>query len=581
MVLIHYVYYQFVWKRFLSKSPRSYEKYLQEQVDTLKKEDFHKLRGLPKVKHLNDEISQLPIAQFLKSVRLFTYLEPIVTEQIAQAAEEVSIGRGETIENPDNRSFINILKKGKFMVKSAAISKSSVTIVNAGDFLSSLLEVISWISGSKNERLFERNIVAIEDSVIVRIPTAIVKQLSLERPVEAYNCIRIILTRFQRIACSLLFSHFGLTKDLTDIDQVLSAVGTDEQASSLVDELLKTLGVDESEWAKIYQDVEGSIKTIGLTEGSSLDVDGVIYLLSGSASITNKISPNECNMHVGSRSILASTMTIFSSKPIWTLTGNGPITLLHLSHAGLMKIFERHPRSYVGLAKLILSRVSPLSCFVDLCLEWLHVEAGSAICEAGQKADSMYLVVHGRLRSAKEEPTGLKTLAEIGPGSSYGEHVLFQEGYWNGTLFAVRDSELVRVPKDLFDIVIRISPSAGVRMAKIIADRLSSCDHTSFISTPKIATIKTLAIIPNSTSAYGTAESFCKRLYHTINNSEPCAVLTKSAAITALGKHIFTAFGKLKLLEWLNMQEDKNKIVIYFADTPNSPWTHRCIRQVP
>lgn len=169
---------------------------------------------------------------------------------------------------------------------------------------------------------------------------------------------------------------------------------------------------------------------------------------------------------------------------------------------------------------------------------------------------------------------------EIGPGQSYGEPELFQELPWPGTLFAVRDTELVRVPKDLFEILLTSNPSSAIRMAKLLATKLSTCGHTPMSVTPQIGMIKTIAVIPSSESALGAAESICKRLCGVISRTDACAILTKSAIITELGKHSFTAFGKLKLLEWLNRQEDMNRIVIYFPDSPSSPWTHRCVRQV-
>ena len=41
----------------------------------------------------------------------------------------------------------------------------------------------------------------------------------------------------------------------------------------------------------------------------------------------------------------------------------------------------------------------------------------------------------------------------------------------------------------------------------------------------------------------------------------------------------FNTVGALKLLAWLEEQEELHQVVLYLADTVNSPWMQRCVRQ--
>ena len=52
-----------------------------------------------------------------------------------------------------------------------------------------------------------------------------------------------------------------------------------------------------------------------------------------------------------------------------------------------------------------------------------------------------------------------------------------------------------------------------------------------------------------------------------------------AAAAAAVEHTAFNAVGALKLLAYLEEQEELNRIVLYLADTVNSPWMQRCVRQ--
>lgn len=528
-----------------------------------------------------------PLNKFLASVRLFMYVEPIVMEQIAEFADEIQVKAGETLVpsgSDQQYPYVYILRSGRFTVSSPIIGKDRVTISNSGDFLCSLFEVIGIISNVSDKPVFERTIVALEESRVVRIPGMFVRQLGLEKPSEAYNCVRVILTRFQRMVTSNLFSHFGLCRELFAIDQALSAhsASSEEEPSAnlskniLLDTFLRNIRLPEEEWERCYQlvDSERTIKYEQYQEETSIPLEGVFYIISGQVSV--KLDGTKESKLMGPSSVICSSLNTFGSKIVSSLTATEDCSVVHLTQAGILKIFEKYPRSYLELAKSIFPLLSPLVAFIDMNLEWLQVTAGSTICLADSKANSMYIVIHGRLCATKEDGS---MQVEVGPGESYGESELFQDQNWTSNLYAVRDSELVRVPKDLFDVLTKLNPVASLKMAKILAAKLKNSSQV-LDGARKASTIKTIAIIPNSKSSVSLAELLTKKLHIVIRQTDTCIVLTKSYVAAELGKHSFTAFGQLKLIEWLNRQEDSNRIVIYMADSPDSPWTRRCLRQV-
>ena len=47
-------------------------------------------------------------------------------------------------------------------------------------------------------------------------------------------------------------------------------------------------------------------------------------------------------------------------------------------------------------------RVGPLFLQIDFALDWIHIEAGKALFRQGDKPDSIFIVLNGRLRSVME-----------------------------------------------------------------------------------------------------------------------------------------------------------------------------------
>lgn len=53
--------------------------------------------------------------------------------------------------------------------------------------------------------------------------------------------------------------------------------------------------------------------------------------------------------------------------------------------------------------------------YIDLALEWMQVNAGQIICKEGQPSESIYMVLHGRLRTIRNKKEGgIEIVGEFG-----------------------------------------------------------------------------------------------------------------------------------------------------------------------
>ncbi|KAJ1499598.1 phosphatidylcholine and lysophosphatidylcholine phospholipase [Coelomomyces lativittatus] len=256
----------------------------------------------------------------------------------------------------------------------------------------------------------------------------------------------------------------------------------------------------------------------------------------------------------------------------------------------------------------------------------MQVNAGHVLYRQSEPGDAIYIVLNGRLRSITEEkeeeevpsttstfsftsskphlhPTKEDThapqkggrfhvIAEHGQGDSVGEKEVLMQTYRPVTTHAIRDTELTRFPHTLFNVLALRHPEITLTMAKLIASRshfLPTHSHSRLVE-PSLGMInlsknnvnlKTVALLPVAFADMTPMVTFAEKLHQAFQLIGVHAlVLNQASVLSILGKYAFSKMGKLKLMNWLNEQEDVYGMVVYLADGGvHSPWTQRCIRQ--
>ena len=82
---------------------------------------------------------------------------------------------------------------------------------------------------------------------------------------------------------------------------------------------------------------------------------------------------------------------------------------------------------------------------------WFSLPGGATLFAAGDPSDQLYYVRAGRLGAFRREPGGeVHLLGVIRPGEPAGEMSLIANAPHSGDVVALRDSEIVAVPRDTF-----------------------------------------------------------------------------------------------------------------------------------
>ena len=287
--------------------------------------------------------------------------------------------------------------------------------------------------------------------------------------------------------------------------------------------------------------------------------------------------------------------TISSHRSFVDVRAKTDVYVGFLPRASLELMVEKYPVVLLTMAKRLTSLLPRLILHVDFALEWVQVDAGQVIHHQGDESDAIYIVLNGRLRAIHEGSEGdMRVVGEYGQGESVGELEVMTESLRPATLHAIRDTELAKFPKSLFNSLALENPGITIKISKIIAQRMRTLIEDPVLEPGKDRTLKnsqqnaastmnlrTTAILP--VTAGVPVVEFGGRLMTALSQigvANGVTSLNQAAILNHLGRHAFSKMGKLKLSQYLADLEERYGMLLYIADTNvNSPWTQTCITQ--
>ncbi|GAB7347170.1 hypothetical protein MBLNU459_g3285t2 [Dothideomycetes sp. NU459] len=287
--------------------------------------------------------------------------------------------------------------------------------------------------------------------------------------------------------------------------------------------------------------------------------------------------------------------TVSSYRSFIDVTAKTDVYVGFLPRLAVEKIVDRFPVVLLTLAKRLTNLLPRLILHIDFALEWVQINAGQVIYQQKDESDAIYIVLNGRLRAIQDGEDGkMRVIGEYGQGDSVGELEVLTESARPGTLLAIRDTELAKFPKTLFNSLALEHPGITIKISKIIASRMRALvedplsdtgkDARAIASRNKVSStvnLRTVAILP-VTAGIPVVE-FGNRLLNALNQigtANGVTSLNQAAILNHLGRHAFSRMGKLKLSQYLADLEEKYGLVLYVADTNvKSPWTQTCISQ--
>jgi lysophospholipid hydrolase len=274
------------------------------------------------------------------------------------------------------------------------------------------------------------------------------------------------------------------------------------------------------------------------------------------------------------------------------ITAKSDVVVGFLPRVALDRLVEKYPIILLTMAKRLTLFLDRTILHIDFALEYLQVNSGHVIYEQDEQSDSIFIILNGRLRAIQDKEGTFSVLGEYGQGDSVGELEVLTDTTRPASLHAIRDSELAKIPKMLFNSLAQEHPAITMKISRILARRMRALMDTPLIDMAKdkvaiggaknpssIVNLRTVAIMPIA-SGVPVAE-FASRLVNALTQIGISVVsLNQTAILNHLGRHAFSRMGKLKLSQYLADLEEMYELVLYVADTSvQSPWTSTCITQ--
>jgi NTE family protein len=151
-------------------------------------------------------------------------------------------------------------------------------------------------------------------------------------------------------------------------------------------------------------------------------------------------------------------------------------------------------------------------------------------------------------------------VARVQAGETVGEMALLDGGLRSATVFALRDTELLRLERRSYERLIEQHPRSILPLMSLLVRRLRIATHHR----SGLAMIRTVALVPLDTEAeqHSLARDLADRL--AAKGQRVRLLDRKSAAHTT---------------HWFNAAEVACDLVLYCSNLIDSPWTKLCLRQ--
>lgn len=197
-----------------------------------------------------------------------------------------------------------------------------------------------------------------------------------------------------------------------------------------------------------------------------------------------------------------------------------------------------------------------LSALADQ-MEWYALGGGCVLFDQSERSDGLFLLVYGRLGATRREADGrLRELGTISPGECVGETGLLAGEPRYARIVALRDSELLFLPRTGFEQLAARHPEAMLKMVQLVLRRF-------YATRGRNPPPNCFALLP-ATDGVDVA-GVARRLAQALGGFE---------SIELIGAEL----GRDKPPGWFAEREAASRHLLYVGDdTP--AWRERCVRQ--
>ncbi len=279
-----------------------------------------------------------------------------------------------------------------------------------------------------------------------------------------------------------------------------------------------------------------------------------------------------------------------------TVYALAPAALVELSKDGFLRVASAYPELITQFSQAVLPRIQRVQLANILSnlfgemdvqalhalqakLEWHYLSNGDMLFRQGDPGDALFIVISGRLKVVIEETDGNeRTVGEIEPGETVGEFALITEESRSATLYAIRETNVVKLSKAVFDELMELYPRQMMQITRIIVKRQlrQQAIHSHHLRATTIAVVPIDQAVP--------LDDFVHQLQMAMTQLGPTLWLNSDRLENQYGQSGAANIAlehpaNVTLTHWLSERETKYQYILYQPDPEWTIWTQRCIGQ--
>ncbi|MBL8535952.1 MAG: patatin-like phospholipase family protein [Hyphomonadaceae bacterium] len=198
--------------------------------------------------------------------------------------------------------------------------------------------------------------------------------------------------------------------------------------------------------------------------------------------------------------------------------------------------------------------------------EWFSVPAGWQVLSAGEPADDMWFLVSGSLAAFRTVDRGRhQLLGYIRPGEPVGEMALIAREPHTSSVFAMRDSEVLKLSRTAFERLVQAHPKLMEHIARLMLTRARANAKSGPRAAPKVYAL------------VSTSPTIDLKLRARILQTALKRLGARAVIVTEDDERAMSAEGMNSA--WFDALERKNDAVFLITPIADTHWFRTCIRQ--
>ncbi|ESN98891.1 hypothetical protein HELRODRAFT_67348 [Helobdella robusta] len=463
----------------------------------------------------------------IENVKVFGHFSENILLKLCYHMQTKSLLAGEHLYGPCNPDQnIIVVQSGKVEILLETDNKThTIKTVEKGESIYSLLNILQKFRKYPNRSMNPIiHGVAIQDTVLITLPIAGLKEVLDKHTDSLIDVIKIIGLRLQKVTFFTLKNFFGLTSDLLfenvnfhgfnhskvvdssskyQLCFVENCDSDSSNSSHLVEYCLicsnkklsthfaknnicnqcfleasmsrfkKLLNLDPDIADVDIEEIHKSAGSVIIQEGTL--TEKLYFLALGSVHLEEKteasndstvIGFHKHDKLIGSLSILTGEASLFTYRAV------EDCYLLAISKSNLFEAIFKSPDIIVELGASILNDLSALVKQVDFGLDWKHLEAGKTLYNQGDASNSAYVVLTGRLQSTVHEHSKSMLTGEYGRGDLVGLAETLTQSVRGSLVVAIRDTELACLSEELISFIKFCYPNSVTKLVQLLGQKI-------------------------------------------------------------------------------------------------------------